>query len=87
MKYTYDIKSREGAVLVVAYRADVPVSPVIEKTLVVPAADKELLTIVENAPIVEWATANPSLFPAKPPGTPSEFKVDTTQQPPQGAPV
>ena len=87
MKYTYDIKSREGATLVVDYRADVPVSPVIEKTLTVADGEKELTAIVNNAPIVEWAKANPALFPAKPPGTPSEFKVDPTQQPPQGAPA
>lgn len=90
MKYTYEVTSRSESDAHVVYTAEVRNSPVIEKTVpIASSADAKqlLLAVVSAAPVREWAQLNQDMFPPKPPGTPSEFKVDLTQKPPQGAPV
>lgn len=87
MKYTYDIKNQNGATLVVAYTPESSMFQAVEKTVALQNGETEVQAVVREAPIREWMLSRPDLFPPKPPGTPSEFKVDTTQQPPQGAPV
>lgn len=73
MKYTYNIKSRDGNALVVSYTAEFASFPVIEKEISLLDGEAELLAIVSAAPVSQWALAHPEFFPPKPPGSPREF--------------
>jgi hypothetical protein len=86
MKHTYEIKKRDGNILVVAYTSSYAELPVIEKELFIPDGGREVVFIAEAIPFSQWSREHPELFPPKPPGTPSEFKVDPTKQPPKEQP-